>query len=269
MFMGRRRRMSRQLAVAACALGVAVGGFSSAGASVAGNLQFTADCPIEDQTVLLDPDDGRTIDLDVLVLLDGVDQARGETIFADVGRPYDELGVRVVPTYQVADPPFTKITASGIMGEAKARFPDAKVPAEYDLVEVLTSKDITGASGSSTAGLANCLGGIRDDTRAYEVSEAGTAEDDAGTRLVPQLPATTLSVKKAAKITAHEMGHLLGAQHYYSNCAEGIDPDDELSDKSPCTLMFPDVNPASLHFDTLNGRIVRGYAVRYASGNDA
>ena len=267
-----RARSSRRRVVMVGALVATMLGGASGAHMATANLMIEVDCPIEDQTVLLDPDDGRTIDLDVLVLLDGVTQARAEQVFADVDLPYAELGIDVVPTYQVADPPFTEVHARELMLEAKRRFADFKVPAEYDIVEVLTSKDITGATGSGVAGSAYCLGGISDDAKAFEVSEAGTAEEDNGTRVVPQLPATVMAKKKAAKVTAHEMGHLLGGQHYYANCVEGIDqvnPAGELSDKSPCTLMWPEVSPSSLHFGELNGRIVRGYALRYATANDA
>lgn len=50
---------------------------------------------------------------------------------------------------------------------------------------------------------------------------------------------------------------------------EGIDPDEELAgDTSPCTLMINAADLASLHFGVLNGRVVRGYALLYATQND-
>ena len=39
-----------------------------------------------DLTALAEPDDGRHVDIDVLVLLDGVTQARAEQIFAEAAR---------------------------------------------------------------------------------------------------------------------------------------------------------------------------------------
>ena len=44
-------------------------------------------CLNEETQVVLEPDDGRTVDLDVLVLLDGVDQGFAESFFVDVAKP--------------------------------------------------------------------------------------------------------------------------------------------------------------------------------------
>ncbi|MDQ1713026.1 MAG: hypothetical protein QOE45_2476 [Frankiaceae bacterium] len=215
-------------------------------------------CPTGDDTVLLDPDDGRQIDLDVLVLLDGVDPAHAASVFADVTLPYAELNLRVVPTYQVADPPFTGTDTIGIINQARALFPDREVPAEYDMVEVLTSKNVTYLGDAAVAGQAYCVGGVSDRTWAYEVSEAGPPPTPSARGVGgPSLP--DFGAKKAAKVTAHEMGHLFGGEHQYANCAESF----------PCTLMFYEANLISLHFGTVNGRIVRGYAVRFAAANDA
>lgn len=222
---------------------------------------------IGDPTVHLDADDGRTVGLEVLVLLDGVTEAHAAWIFAVVEQPYAEIGVDVVPTYQVVSPGFTSTDTGDLMDEAKALFPGGRVPAAYDLVEVLTSKDITGVQ-PGTAGEAYCLGGARDDRYAFEVSEAGPPPPPAAARpsVGPTIPAIGGGAT-AAKITAHEMGHLLGGQHEYATCGEGTTPATAVQD--PCTLMINDVALANLHFGTVNGRIVRGYALRYASANDA
>ena len=68
-------------------------------------------------------------------------------------------------------------------------------------------------------------------------------------------------------VTAREIGHLLGGQHHYANCVEGIQASDVHGDRvegSPCTLMFNAADFLGANFDTLNGRIVRATANRYA-----
>jgi len=224
------------------------------------------ECVMEDTAVVFDLDTGEWVNLDVLVLLDGVDESAARSMFEKVSIPYADFKVRVVPTFEVADPPFTGDSSQGIIDQARSRFPAGKVPAEYDIVEVLTSKDIQALGQYAVAGQADCLGGLAYDERSYEVSEAG----------IPGLPEegipvgpATFGANYAAKITAHEMGHLLGGQHHYANCVEGNHPGEELNgDTSPCTLMFNAADFVSLHFGTVNARIARGYAFRYARAND-
>ena len=58
-------------------------------------------------------------------------------------------------------------------------------------------------------------------------------------------------VAATAEVFAHEMGHLIGAHHHYANCVEGNLSSTDQNDLSPCTLMFPAVNFASLNFAAL------------------
>lgn len=234
--------------------------------NAAAPVDLEQECLVEDTAVVFDLDTGEWVDLDVLVLLDGVDESAARSFFEKVSVPYADFKVRVVPTFQVADPPFEGDSSQGIIDQARSRFPSGKVPAEYDIVEVLTSKDIQALGQYAVAGQADCLGGLAYDERSYEVSEAG----------IPGLPEegiefgpATFGANYAAKITAHEMGHLLGGQHHYANCVEGNHPDEELNgDTSPCSLMFNSADAVSLHFSTINARIARGYAFRYARAND-
>ena len=223
------------------------------------------DIPVEDQTVLLTPDDGREVFLDVLVLLDGVEEEYATAFFEQVAVPYREINVTVRPTFQI-DGSFSGTETLDLLAQLKNRFPRQEVPAAYDIVELLTAKDLTLIGETGIAGQADCLGGLAYDHRSFEVSEGrppGFTEE--GTPIGP----LTIEAHIPAKITAHEMGHLLGGQHHYANCAEGNDPDEELSgDTSPCTLMFNLANLVSLDFSELNARIARGYAITYAAEND-
>jgi hypothetical protein len=57
----------------------------------------------------------------------------------------------------------------------------------------------------------------------------------------------------------------MGGHHHYGNCAEGTKGTQEVFEGSPCTLMFNFVDFQSIHFSTLNGTVVRGHAVDFAS----
>ena len=233
---------------------------------------------VGDPTVLAEPDDGRTVNLDVLVMLDGVSEAQAAPILADAELPYAEIGIDLVPTYQVVSPGFVSTAAFDIIDEARDLLPSRRVPAEYDVVEVLTSKDITNGTSPGVAGMAYCLGGIHDDRFAFEVAEAVDHEAPPPSggnvgALVQRVRDTVrdevLPANQAlAKISAHEMGHLLGGQHELATCGEGVSSPDLVAE-GPCDLMFPELNFTSLHFGAVNARIVRGYALRYAAANDA
>ena len=213
-------------------------------------------------------DDGRTVYLDVLVLLDGVDEAFARTFFESVAIPYAELNITVVPTFRsVPEGAITSDVTTEIIDQTKDLVPGRKVPDEFDVVELLTKRDIEALGQKAIAGQAECIGGVAFKEHSFNVSEAQQDVDQGGIAIGP----LRLVPHQAAKITAHEIGHLFGGQHHFANCVEGGRAEDVTSgaDSSPCTLMFNSADFISLHFGTLNGRIVRGYALVHASANDA
>jgi hypothetical protein len=211
-------------------------------------------------------DDGRRVQLDVLVLLDGVDPAYAAQFFEVVAKPYDELAIDVVPTFEtVPDGTFVGVNSTDLIGQTQDLFPDRRVPVEYDIVELLTHRDIEALGQTAVAGQAKCIGGIAFDEHAFNVSEAQQTSDPGGIVLGP----LTLIPQQAAKITAHEMGHLMGGQHHLANCVEGALPGGVLDDdSSPCSLMFNSADFIALRFGTVNAEIIRGYALLHATAND-
>ena len=211
-------------------------------------------------------DDGRPVRLDVLVLLDGVDEAYARSFFEKVALPYAELAIQVAPVFQaVPEGAITSDVTTEIIDQTKDLVPDRRVPAEFDVVELLTHRDIQALGQTAVAGQAECIGGVAYKEHGFNVSEAQQASDPGGlvfgpVRLIPD---------QAAKITAHEIGHLFGGQHHFANCVEGL-RDDALSggDSSPCSLMFNSADFIALHFGSVNGSVVRGYALAYAAAND-
>ena len=170
------------------------------------------ECPLDDPTVLLEPDDGRWIDLDVLVLLDGVDPSYATSLFEDVALAYEALKIRLVPTFEVPSPAFVTDEMVQLLDEARSRLPLGKVPAEYDVVEVLSARDQRLGPDQGVIGMAECVGGIAYDERAFAVAETGFPPE--GTTIGPLVLRRDLD----AKVTTHEIGHLLGGLHQHANC---------------------------------------------------
>lgn len=200
-------------------------------------------------------DIGQTVSLDVAVLLDGVPVGEGDQIMAKAAESYAPLKVDLnVVSYQNVS--FTGTEGADIIQQAKNLFGGNR-PAGADLVYVLTSKDITSDGDTGLAGLADCIGGVRFAHHAFAVGEA------AGIDPAPAGP-FFLNVDAHPEVAAHELGHLMGAHHHYANCVEGNLSGDP-TDLSPCTLMFNFVDLQSLNFSVLEGAVVRGHAVKYAS----
>jgi hypothetical protein len=205
-------------------------------------------------------DTGQPVSLDVFVILDGVPQADAEAIFAKAARSYAPLNIQLRAVRFVTHT-FATDEAAAIIAGAKSLV-GGKRPADVDIVEILTSKDIQQLGRTEVAGLADCIGGVAHDDRAFVVAEARTEEN-------VLVGPVMVSVDATANVTAHEVGHLMGGQHHYGNCVEGVQGSDVHDDEgyveaSPCTLMFNAANFLGPNFSTLNAAIVRSHAVRHA-----
>lgn len=200
-------------------------------------------------------DNGQTVSLDVLVLLDGVSLAQGDQIMTRAAESYAPAGIDVnVVSYQTVT--FTGTEGADMIQQAKNLFGGVR-PQGSDLVYVLTNKDLTSAGDTGLAGLADCIGGVRFPQHAFAVGEAVGIEEFA-------IGPFILEVDAHAEIAAHELGHLMGAHHHYANCVEG-NLQGEPNDLSPCSLMFNFVDFQSLNFSQVNTAVVRGHAVNHAS----
>jgi predicted Zn-dependent protease len=218
---------------------------------------------VGDPTAAVDGlDRGQPISLDVLVLLDGVPQADAEAIMTTAARSYAPLNIDLqVSAYETVT--FTSPDALGLITQAKDHEGGHR-PAGVDVVEVLTAKDIEQLDQTAIAGLADCVGGVAHPDRAFLVAEAYTPADIT----IDPVP-VVFDYQARANVTAHEIGHLFGGQHHYANCVEGVSAsdvhgDDGFVEGTPCTLMFNAADFLGPEFDTLNGAVVRGSAVRYA-----
>ncbi len=197
-----------------------------------------------------------SVSLDVTVLVDGSTPIDPQRVMSLVAQSYGPLGITVAPSYRRVA--FRGTSAEGLIDQARSLF-GGRRPAGSDVVLVLTTKDIEQDGDRSVAGLADCIGGVAFADRAFAVSQV-FASDTERFGVGP----LTLFANLSAKVPAHEIGHLLGAQHHFANCVEGIRSLLNQLEVSPCTLMFNSVDVSSLNFSTLNGQVVRGHAEAYA-----
>lgn len=208
-------------------------------------------------------DDGSSVELSVHWLLDGVSMAVAQDLFAHAAESYAPLGIDLVAT--VFEPvEFVEITSDALIQESK-NHTGGIPPNGADIVGLLTVKEMQAgtAEGTTVIGQADCIGGIRFDENSYFVatdvrSTEESGENFGGTGLNPNVDA-------AVEVISHEIGHLMGAHHHYGNCTEGLTTTASDDDASPCTLMFPAVNFASLNFGTFSGTVVRGHAFEHAN----
>ena len=195
-----------------------------------------------------------TLALDVRVLLDGVSATRGAAVMQKAKESYWPLNINLVPSFQSVS--FSGTDAQGLINQSKALFGGSR-PAGIDIVYTLTSKDIQAGGNTAVAGLADCIGGVAFNDSAFGVGENFTTDESLA------IGPTALARDLTAKVAAHEIGHLMGAHHHYSNCAEGLLADPPPDELSPCTLMINAVDLSSINFDTINSLVVRGHMEAY------
>ncbi len=195
-----------------------------------------------------------SLTLDVRVLLDGVSTSRGADVLQTAAGSYAPLGIDLVPSFQSVS--FSGTDAQGLINQSKALFGGSR-PAGIEIVYTITSKDIQAGGNTAVAGLADCIGGVAFADRAFGVGENFTTDESL------EIGPTALARELTAKVTAHEIGHLMGGHHHYANCAEGVLADPPPGELSPCTLMINAVDLASLNFGTPNGLVVRGHMEAY------
>ena len=174
------------------------------------------------------------IDVRVLVLLDGVNEASADAHLQSAAAAYVPLALRV-KAVEFRPVSLKTTDSSGLIAESRAAVGGGR-PAGADLVYTFTDKNMTGGVyGDGVAGQADCIGGVYSAETAFAVGEADDSQD---------------------LIAGHELGHLFGAHHHYANCAES----------QICTLMINDVGLASMRFSSMNGSVVRGHAEAYLPG---
>jgi len=123
-------------------------------------------------------------------------------------------------------------------------------PPGVDVVDVMTDL--------FAGGDADCIGGIAYAEKAFAVSNVHYTVQ--GAVPVDQVP--------AGMVAAHEIGHLLGAQHQQVSCTEAL-PQEVATPATdgwagPCTLMGPAALQDSETFSTLERNTIRAFVRAYA-----
>ena len=203
-------------------------------------------------------DSGDEITVDLFLVADrGISEYRMSELVARAAKAYKPLGLKlnVVGHREVV---LEGTDSKGLISQAKMLFPYEERPAEADAVLVFTTVNLTNSMGEGVSGQADCVGGIEFPSKAFVI-----IEDDEPDAPSWEWEGVTMEGHKAAKIVAHELAHLFGAHHQYANCAEGIPSESEDGEASPCSLMFNYVDFISLAFSSLEGTVVRGYAMEH------
>lgn len=194
------------------------------------------------------------VPVEVLVLLDGVDADTAAAILDQASIPYEEIGIELRADYQTM--PLPDGDELDLLRQARAALGGA-VPESHDMVHVLSDNE-----GMGTQGVALCIGGVKHPTLAFSMAKPGLTEPEVPSNPLA-LPGWLYYLNDDAILTAHEIGHVLGARHEQSNCVEGllatIDP-------QPCTTMWPGepVMPKALRFSTVNAATIVAHAAAWA-----
>ena len=188
------------------------------------------------------------LSVSVLVLLDGVTGEQGRRTLALARTAYALHGIELRARYGRLEGGGDRDTE--LIDAARNQL-GGRRPDDVDLVYVLTSRNL---NGDSSAGLADCIGGIRFPDRAFAVGEFYDPDNGFGGGPV------RLQEALAAKVMAHELGHLFGAHHHYANCAESAALG---ADNDGCTVMINDIGLASLMFSTVNAGVGRAAIARH------
>jgi hypothetical protein len=204
-------------------------------------------------------DDDTPITVDLYLVLDrGIAESRARAVIAMAQESYTPLGItlRVVGLQKVR---LEGTEAQPLIDQTTDLFPDGERPKGSDAVVTFTSVDIEQAPiGNGVMGLAGCIGGVRYPDRSFLVAEVpGDAPAFA-------FGGVSYMGNTAAKVVAHELGHLLGAHHHFANCAEGVPSEAAEGEASPCTLMSNFADFDSINFGTFEAAVVRGHADAYA-----
>jgi hypothetical protein len=199
------------------------------------------DCGVTPGLAVDEVSSDRPLRLSVRLVSTAADAAQTRRAGKGVAEIYRAIGIDARVTYDTVRVPKDELDQHKLIDVVRRKYGGMR-PRGVDVVHLLTDNFAGG-------GFALCIGGVAYPEKAFSVGgfhyQAGGA-----------VPVDTV---EAAVIAAHEIGHLLGAQHQQSNCAEA-------APAGACTVMFPAAAGTSRTFSTLERNTVRGLTQTYARG---
>ena len=192
--------------------------------------------------------------LEVRVMTEAADLPEAKRHLAVTRDAFARIGIRLKVRYDVVEPPaewtngfFEGPSQPEIFEFMKGHYGGER-PDGVDLVYFVTRY--------WSGGFADCIGGVRFPDRAFAFGSMDYKFEGA-------VPSPTAN---EGVIAAHELGHLLGAHHHYSNCTEALPSGALRGDFNACTTMSPSATTASSTFGVLERSYVRHYTKEYARG---
>lgn len=209
--------------------------------------------PPEDGPASFLPDDER-LTLRVRFVFEQGDRKLARDYVTTAATTFDRIGVDLEPTFERLDVPddwedeplSTDPSRDDQFELVKAHF-GGRRPKGVDAVYYF--------SRYWDGGFADCIGGIRWAERAFAIGSTDYATEGI-------VPAPTVD---EGVIAAHELGHLLGAHHHYSNCAEAAPKGTLAGEPGVCTTMSPFAVTASTTFGLVEAAFIRHYVESYGT----
>jgi hypothetical protein len=176
------------------------------------------------------------------VLVEHADAATARKLFESTARAYATIGVRieakwdVVTRFRVANDLDGRFARPETLLDAMRRRYDGRRPAGSDVVYLFTRQH--------PGGFADCIGGVLRPDRGFAFGAIA---------LPPGVQSPT--EMRPDVLAAHEIAHLLGAQHHYATCVEAV-PATVTGSRPGCTVMFPLVALATNVFGVIESTYI-------------
>lgn len=256
--MGRSLRLERvgflSLAVLLLLAGVGAARVSGASAPVIDSVERDCTQIPPDELPPLVLSRGARLELDVRVLFERGDKAIVKEHMDTTALAFDRIGIDVVDSYDRLEIPDSWMRSGSLSSDAGSDEHFSLMKDHYGGVRPSGVDVVYFFTRYWGGGLADCIGGVASPSRAFAFGSLDYAIEG-------MIPVPTVD---EGVIAAHELGHLLGAHHHYSNCVEAPTGGALAGEAAACTTMSPAAVTASGFFGSLESSFVRHYTERYA-----